>query len=190
MRGASQVAACFFGEGALGQGLLYETMNMASLWKLPVIYVCENNLYTEYTHYRETTAGEVRKRPEAFGLPADTVDGQDVLAVYRGMTRAVNRARAGEGPSFLECRTYRFHGHYVGDIDRAYYRTRQEEQEWISQRDPIPLLAHWLLREKLASSNELDEIRRQVEGEIQGGLAIALQAPLPSGDEVNQHVYC
>ena len=100
-RGTDQVAVCFFGEGALGQGVLYEVMNMASLWKLPVIYVCENNLYNEYTHYSETTAGEVAARPAAFGIPTEEVDGQDARAVYAAATRAVARARAGDGPSFL-----------------------------------------------------------------------------------------
>ena len=117
--GAGQVAVCFFGEGAWGQGLLYEVMNMAQLWKLPVIYVCENNLYNEYTHYRETTAGELMGRAQAFGIDAEEVDGQDVRAVYAAATRLVARARGGEGPAFLLCNTYRYRGHHVGDIDRA-----------------------------------------------------------------------
>src|SRR5467141_3386053 len=116
-----QVAVCFFGDGALGQGLLYEVMNMASLWKLPVIYVCENNLYNEYTHYRETTAGEIKARPEAFGILAEVVDGQNVREVYGTATQLVERARRSGGQAFLQCDTYRYHGHYVGDIDRAYY---------------------------------------------------------------------
>src|SRR5215472_10430839 len=101
MRGTGQVAVCFFGDGALGQGLLYESMNMAALWKLPVIYVCENNLYGEYTSYRETTAGEILARPKALGVHAESVDGQDVQAVNAAMRRLVERARRGEGPAFL-----------------------------------------------------------------------------------------
>src|SRR6202045_940159 len=116
-----QVAVCFFGEGALGQGLLYEVMNLAALWKLPVIYVCENNMYNEYTHYLETTAGEILARPAAFGIPAETVDGQDVRGVYQCAMRLVQRAREGTGPSFLMCNTYRYTGHHVGDISREYY---------------------------------------------------------------------
>src|SRR5205814_1254941 len=116
MRGSGQVAVCFFGDGALGQGLLYEAMNMASLWKLPVIYVCENNRYNEYTSYTETTAGEIRARAQAFGLHSVVVDGQDVRAVYSAASSLVERARNSEGPSFLQCDTYRFHGHHVGDI--------------------------------------------------------------------------
>ena len=126
-RGTDHVAVCFFGEGALGQGVLYEVMNMASLWKLPVVYVCENNLYSEYTHYSENTAGDIAGRPAAFGIPVEEVDGQDVRAVYSAARRAVERTRSGDGPSFLLCNTYRFHGHHVGDVDRAYYRSEDEE---------------------------------------------------------------
>src|SRR5205085_2333304 len=112
--GTGQVTVCFFGEGALGQGVLYEVMNLAALWKLPVIYVCENNLYNEYTHYSETTAGDMLARGAAFGVQAESVDGQDVRAVYAAAQRLVERARKGEGPTFLVCRTYRYHGHHVG----------------------------------------------------------------------------
>src|SRR5262249_28720943 len=107
MRTSDQVAVCFFGDGALGQGLVYEVMNMAALWKLPVIYVCENNLYNEYTHVTETTAGEMSARAAAFGIPTEQVDGQDVRAVYAAARQAVDRARGGAGPSFLLCDTYR-----------------------------------------------------------------------------------
>src|SRR6476646_5277227 len=110
--GTGRVAVCFFGEGALGQGSLYEVMNLAQLWKLPVIYVCENNLYNEYTHYSETTAGTILGRATAFGVPAETVDGQDVRAVYAVASRLVARARGGEGPAFLLANTYRFRGHH------------------------------------------------------------------------------
>src|ERR1700731_3474557 len=112
--GSDRVAVCFFGEGALGQGVLYEVMNVAQLWKLPVIYVCENNLYTEYTHFTETTSGDIPARAAAFGLQAETVDGQDVRAVYAVAESLVERARRGSGPSFLLCNTYRYTGHHVG----------------------------------------------------------------------------
>src|SRR5512132_4406470 len=128
MRGSGQVAVCFFGDGALGQGLVYESMNMASLWKLPVIYVCENNLYGEYTPCGETVAGEILARARAFGIHAETVDGQDVQAVNRTMRKLVERARRGEGPAFIECKTYRYYGHHVGDVNREIYRTKEEEQ--------------------------------------------------------------
>src|SRR5271163_144552 len=123
-----QVAVCFFGEGALGQGVLYECMNLAQLWKLPVIYVCENNMYTEYTHFLQTTAGDIVARATAFGVRAETVDGQDVRAVHAIATELADRARRGEGPAFLLCNTYRYRGHHVGDINREYYRSKKEEQ--------------------------------------------------------------
>src|SRR5919206_3879848 len=168
--GTDRVSVCFFGEGALGQGLLYEVMNMAAIWKLPVIYVCENNLYNEYTNYEEVTAGSIPKRAEAFGIPAEEVDGQDVLAVYAAAARAVERARRGEGPSFLECRTYRYHGHHVGDVDRSYYRTKDEEERWQAERDPIALLAARL-------GDDLQEIRERVEAEVDAAVEYALNAP-------------
>ena len=110
MRGSDEVTVCFFGDGALGQGVLYEVMNMASLWKLPVIYVCENNQYNEYTHNSETTAGEMSARAKAFGIPTEEVDGQDVRAVYTTALRMVEQARQGEGPAFMLCNTYRYMG--------------------------------------------------------------------------------
>jgi pyruvate dehydrogenase E1 component alpha subunit len=189
MRASGQVAACFFGEGALGQGLLYEVMNMASLWKLPVVYVCENNLYSEYTHFSETTAGSLTARAEAFGIPASTVDGQDVRTVLGAASEAVERARRGEGPSFLICETYRTHGHHVGDVDRAYYRSREEETSWREERDPIVRLATWLRERALVSEQELDAIEARIRGEIEAGVAFALDAPYPAAEEVDKHVY-
>src|SRR5580658_2537292 len=151
-----RVAVCFFGEGALGQGVLYEEMNLAQLFKLPVIYVCENNLYTEYTHYSETTAGDILARATAFGLEAVIVDGQDVRAVYNVAQRLVDRARRGDGPAFLLCNTYRYHGHHVGDINREYYRSKQEEHLWKTERDPIINFGKWLVAEKFADMAALD----------------------------------
>src|ERR671914_1770136 len=109
MRRTDQVAVCFFGDGALGQGLLYEAMNMASLWKLPVIYVCENNQYNEYTNHSESTAGSMKARAEAFGIHSKTIDGQNVRVVHETAVNLVEHARRGEGPAFLHCNTYRFH---------------------------------------------------------------------------------
>ena len=189
LRGSDQVAVCFFGEGALGQGLLYECMNMASLWKLPVIYLCENNLYNEYTHYSETTAGEIEARAKAFGIPTASIDGQDVELVHRTALRLVKRARKGEGPSFLLCNTYRFHGHHVGDIDRAYYRAKKEEEEWKSKRDPLKLLTDKLSRLKIADEKRLNAIEREIRREIEEGVEFALNAPYPDPSEVDQHVY-
>jgi len=189
MRGTDQVVVCFFGEGALGQGLLYEVMNMAALWSLPVIYLCENNQYNEYTHFSETTAGEILARPAAFGIPGEEVDGQDVLAVYEVVRRAVVRAREGGGPSFIAANTYRFHGHHVGDVDRGYYRSKAEETEWKTNRDPIERLGSRLVATGLATQDELEQIASDAHDEISLGVEYALAAPFPAEDEVSLHVY-
>jgi pyruvate dehydrogenase E1 component alpha subunit len=189
MRGTDQVALCFFGDGALGQGLLYESMNMASLWKLPVVYVCENNQYNEYTHYSETTAGEVTDRAKAFAMHTDSIDGQDVKTVHATALKLIGLARRGEGPAFLHCQTYRFHGHHVGDIDRAYYRTKNEEEAWKTRRDPLKLLADWLQKNQLADTKLLSRIENEISKEIKNAADFALNAPYPPAEEVNQHVY-
>jgi acetoin:2,6-dichlorophenolindophenol oxidoreductase subunit alpha len=186
---AGRVAVCFFGEGALGQGLLYEVMNLAQLMKLPVIYVCENNLYTEYTHFTETTAGDILSRATAFGLEAERVDGQDVRAVHAVASRLVERARAGNGPAFLLCDTYRYHGHHVGDINREYYRPKQEEQKWKSERDPLKLLSDWMLEQKLTDTAQLDRMQAEIKAEMEKAVAFAVAAPYPNVDEVAQDVY-
>ena len=187
--GSDRIAVCFFGEGALGQGLLYEEMNLAQLWKLPVIYVCENNLYNEYTHYTETTAGDLAARAQAFGILTDTADGQDVRAVNSAMLRLVERARHGGGPAFLLCNTYRYRGHHVGDINRSYYRSKAEEEEWATQRDPIQSLADSLLSQRLTDQAVLDQIRTQVQNEIDAGMQFAINSAYPDVSQVNQHVY-
>jgi pyruvate dehydrogenase E1 component alpha subunit len=188
-KGTGQVTVCFFGEGALGQGLLYEVMNMASLWKLPVIYVCENNLYNEYTHYSETTAGDIAARATAFGIPVEAVDGQDVRAVYATAHHLIEPARRGQGPAFLLCNTYRYHGHHVGDINRAYYRPKAEEQEWMTQRDPLKVLAEWLTGQGLTDQTVLDQIDAEVKSEIENAVQFALDAPYPDVSEVTEDVY-
>jgi len=187
--GKDDVAVCFFGEGALGQGVLYEVMNLAALWKLPVIYVCENNLYTEYTHYLETTAGDILARGTAFGVPAESVDGQDVRAVNAVAKKMIERARRGEGPSFLLCNTYRYTGHHVGDINREYYRSKQEEQQWKTQRDPIQNFGAWLIEQKFADPANLEGIQNEVRMEMKAAVEFAIAAPYPSPEEVDQDVY-
>lgn len=187
--GTNRVAVCFFGEGALGQGVLYEVMNLAQLWKLPVIYACENNLYNEYTHYSETTAGDILTRAIAFGLLAEAVDGQDVRAVHGTAARLIERARKGNGPAFLLCNTYRYHGHHVGDINRDYYRPKQEEQRWMAERDPIKQLSGWLIDQNMADSAALDRIYSEAKSDIEKAVEFALAAPYPKPEEVQQDVY-
>jgi pyruvate dehydrogenase E1 component alpha subunit len=164
-------------------------MNLAELFKLPVIYVCENNLYTEYTHYSETTAGDILTRATAFGLQAVAVDGQNVRAVYDYAQMLVDRARRGGGPAFLLCNTYRYHGHHVGDINREYYRSKSEEQLWKTERDPIANFTKWLVEQKVADKAKLDAIGAELEAEMQKAVDFAVAAPYPSPDEVGEDVY-
>jgi acetoin:2,6-dichlorophenolindophenol oxidoreductase subunit alpha len=184
-----RVVICFFGEGALGQGVLYESMNLAQLWKLPVIYLCENNLYNEYTHFAETTAGDIMARPAGFGLTAVTVDGQDVRAVYDAVAPLVVRARRGDGPAFVLANTYRFRGHHVGDISREYYRAKQEEQRWMTERDPIAILGHHLVEAGVADRAALDRTHDELTQEMDAAMRWAIDAPYPSVDEVTEDVY-
>jgi pyruvate dehydrogenase E1 component alpha subunit len=188
-QGNGRVAVCFFGDGALGQGLLYEVMNMAALWKLPVIYVCENNLYNEYTHNSETIAGDILTRAKGFGVPGVSVDGQDVQAVYDAAKKLIDSARAGGGPQFLLCSTYRFTGHHVGDVNREYYRSKQEEQLWKTERDPITLFSAWLIEQKIADRARLDQIKSEVEVEMKKAVQFAMESPYPAVDKVDQDIY-
>jgi len=188
-QGNGRVAICFFGDGALGQGLLYEVMNMAALWKLPVIYVCENNLYNEYTHNSETIAGDILTRAKGFGVPGISVDGQDVQAVYEAAKKLIDNARAGGGPQFLLCSTYRFTGHHVGDVNREYYRSKAEEQLWKTERDPITLFSSWLIEQKIADRARLDQIKGEVEAEMKKAVQFAMDSPYPAVDKVDQDIY-
>jgi len=189
MRGTDQVVVCFFGDGAFGQGVLYEAMNMASLWKLPVIYVCEHNMYGEYTAAREVVAGEPLARPQALGIPVREVDGQEVRAVHGAAVQFVERARRGGGPGFLLCHTYRFRGHHVGDINRSAYRSPDEEDAWTRERDPIRLLGLFLIQQRMTDAAGLERIEQGVRAEIAAGVQFALEAPYPDPGEVTQNVY-
>jgi len=164
-------------------------MNMASLWKLPVIYACENNGYSEYTPIGEVAAGSITARAEAFGIEAHRVDGQDVRAVNSLASGLVQRCRQGDGPFFVELLTYRFYGHHVGDIDRGYYRTSEEEADWKQNRDPISILGDWLTAEGMASSTELAAMDREIADEADNAVAYALAAPYPEPAEVSRHVF-
>lgn len=187
--GNGRVAVCFFGEGAMGQGVIYEVMNMASMWKLPIVYVCENNLYSEYTYYRETMAGDLKARALAFGLHVDEVDGQDVKPVYLAAQGLIEHARKGEGPGFLVCNTYRYYGHHVGDINRTYYRSKEEEEEWKTNRDPVKMLAALLTKNSRVDVSMLADIENKVKKEVIDGADFAINAPYPDKSEVTTHVY-
>jgi pyruvate dehydrogenase E1 component alpha subunit len=187
--GNGRVAVCFFGDGAMAQGLMFEAMNMAQLWKLPVVYVCENNLYGEYTHKSEALAGDLMDRPAAFGIPAVKVDGQNVVAVHEAAGKLIERARRGEGPGYLQCETYRYLGHHVGDVNREYYRPKEEERLWMTERDPIKIHAAWLMARKYADAATLEGIDAEVKAETEAAVQFALEAPYPDPSEVDEDIY-
>ena len=187
--GQDFVTVCFFGDGATAQGLWYEVMNMAALWKLPVIYACENNGYSEYTPTAEVVAGSLARRAEAFGIEAHRVDGQDVLAVNKLARDLVARARKGGGPFFVELETYRYHGHHVGDINRDYYRSKEEEADWKANRDPITNFGRWLQSEGVVGAEELAAIDEEIREAAEAAVQYALEAPYPDAAEVDRHVF-
>lgn len=189
MRGSDEVTVCFFGDGATAQGLWYEVMNMAALWGLPVIYACENNGYSEYTRTDEIAAGSIMARAEAFGIESFQVDGQDVLAVNKLSQQLVERARKGEGPFFIELMTYRYHGHHVGDINREYYRSKEEERDWKENRDPIIRMRHWLITEGLATEAEIEAMNEEIKADAKAAVDYALEAKYPDPSEVDMHVF-
>jgi len=187
--GTDQVAVSFFGDGASNQGIFHEAANLASVLAAPVIYVCENNMYNEYTHYLETTAGTILGRAAAFGIEGAVADGQDVRAVNEVATRLVNRARSGGGPAFLQCDTYRYSGHHVGDINGEYYRSKQEEQTWRTEREHITVHGKWLVDKGHAGLAELEKIASEARAEMEAAVKFAIESPYPSVDEVDQDVY-
>jgi TPP-dependent pyruvate/acetoin dehydrogenase alpha subunit len=186
--GKGRVSVAFFGDGAINQGIWYETANIAALWKLPLIYVCENNQYTEFTNYKKLQAGEgLTARSEAMGMKALEVDGNDVLAVYEAASQLVERARRGEGPSTLVCHTFRYGGHHVGDPGTRY-RSKEELQEW-QRRDPIPRFERVLLDNGVISPDQIEELRAEVDQRLEAAVEEARQAPFPEISEVSEHVY-
>jgi len=185
--GSERVVLCFFGDGASNTGNFHESLNLATLWKLPVVYVVENNLYGMSVPIQKAAARlDIAGRACAYGIPGEVVDGMDVLAVREAVGRAVARARRGEGPSLVECKTYRWYGHSRSDPRR--YRTKEEEASWRA-RDPIPNLAAHLVEAGIATEAEVDAIEAQVEGEIEDATAFALNSPTPPVEELELYVY-
>ncbi|MCY3778201.1 MAG: thiamine pyrophosphate-dependent dehydrogenase E1 component subunit alpha [Candidatus Aminicenantes bacterium] len=182
------VGVSFFGDGALNEGILLESMNLAAIWNLPAIFACENNHYGEYTPTEQVTAGRLTLRGEAFGIPSAEVDGMDVLAVYDATHAAVQRARNGEGPSFFVFDTYRYLGHGMSDRTRPY-RSREEEDLWRTRRDPIERLRKQLLEAGHTSESELDAMAEAVNAEVEEAARSAQEAPFPDPEEVDRHVF-
>jgi TPP-dependent pyruvate/acetoin dehydrogenase alpha subunit len=188
MRRTDQVAVSFFGEGGANEGVMHEAMNMAAIWKLPVVYVCENNLYAASTPVSTAFAIEnVADRAAAYGMPGKIVDGNDVLAVREAAAEAVERARRGGGPTLVECKTYRQVGH--SRSDPRTYRTREEEAEW-QTKDPILKMQRLLIEEEhLASQGELDKIGTEVIQVVDEAVAFAESSPYPQPEETLENVF-
>lgn len=182
-----EVVCCFFGDGALPQGAFHESLNMASLWKLPVIFICENNFYGMGTMVQNAICQEELYRfAEPYKMPGVRVDGMDVLEVYRATTEAAAHAREGEGPSLIEAVTYRFRGHSMSDP--AEYRSRREERIW-QERDPIKNLRRKMLHDGRASDARLGEIDNEVTAVIDDAVKFAEESPEPALEELGKHVY-
>jgi pyruvate dehydrogenase E1 component alpha subunit len=187
LRETDQVVACFFGDGASNQGTFHEGINMAAIWKLPVLYVCENNLYAMGTRQTQIMAiRDVAKRAEAYGIPGITVDGNDALAVYKAAQEAVDRARGGEGSTLIECKTYRQKGH--SRWDPAAYRPREEVEDWL-RRDPIRRMRKHLLDAKCLSETEAAKIEKETEAAVEGAVEFAVASPYPKPEEALEDVY-
>ncbi len=187
MRDEPRVALAFFGDGAVNEGAFHEAANLAGLWKLPVIFLCENNLYGEGTpQNKQAPVADLAIRAEGYAFPGVIVDGNDVLAVYEATQAAVERARAGQGPTFIEGKTYRYRGHYEGDP--MIYRAKAESEAW-QQRDPISTFAARLVAAKLVSAGDLEGIKGEVLAELDEAVQFAVDSPPPAVETALDGVY-
>jgi pyruvate dehydrogenase E1 component alpha subunit len=188
MQRNGKVVICFFGDGANNEGAFHESLNMASIWKLPVVFVCENNGYGMSTSTaRSTAVANIADRAVAYSMPGVTVFGNDFSAVAEASTEAVDRARRGDGPSLIETKTYRHRGHSKSDRNR--YRTKEEIEEWKALRDPISLFETELKQFGIMDDAGIAQVREAVEAEIAAGIAFAKDSPLPSTADVLNFVY-
>jgi pyruvate dehydrogenase E1 component alpha subunit len=187
MMKTDRVSVCFFGDGATNEGAWHEGVNAAAIWDLPVVFVCENNLYAASTPFDLAfNIDDVAQRACAYGIPATVVDGNDVLEVFRATGEAVERARSGNGPTLIECKTYRLCGH--SRSDPRTYRTREEEAEW-EKRDPIPSFREWLLEHDEADEEEINQIERDVAHIIQDAVDYAEASPRPKPEDTYTDVF-
>jgi pyruvate dehydrogenase E1 component alpha subunit len=187
IRKRDDVAVCFFGDGASNQGTTSEAMNLAACWKLPVVFVNENNLYgISCCVSKATRVVDISAKASAFDMPGLTVDGNDVVAVYEAAAEAVQRARAGKGPTLIECKTYRHRGHFEGDP--ATYRSQDEVDEW-KKRDPIPGLERQFLERDILTRSQIEDIKRAAGKALDEAVAFADASPLPDPSELTEDVY-
>jgi len=186
-KGTDNVCLTFFGDGAARQGILHETFNMAMTWKLPVIFICENNHYAMGTSVQRTSnITDIYKLADAYEMPADTIDGMSAEAVHEGVSRAVKRAREGDGPTLLEIKTYRYKGHSISDPQK--YRTKEEVEEY-KAKDPIQALLHTIYANKFATEDEIRTINERVDAAVAESVKFAEESPWPDNNEVLKDVY-
>ena len=185
--GSKQVTIAYFGDGASNIGAFHESLNLASLWKLPVLFVCQNNGFAEHTRYENCTSVDfISKRAIGYGMPGYTVDGNDPWAMFAAASAAIDRARAGEGPTLLECKTFRFLGHVLGDDDK--YMTKEEKAAAIA-KDPLPAFRARLIAEGHATEEQLAGMQAAIEAEVADALEFGLASPFPSTDELRRDVF-
>lgn len=190
LKRTGHVAVAFFGDGAVNHGAFHESMNIAAAWNLPVLFVCENNLYATATPLSLATKNpDVASRAAAYAMPGEAVDGQDVWAVRDAAERAIRRAKAGEGPTLIECKTYRYVGHHEGDPIIGTYRSQEELDAW-KERDPIPLLERWLADRAGCAPQDFDAVRREIEALVEEAVDFARNSPWPEGATVEDHLFC
>jgi TPP-dependent pyruvate/acetoin dehydrogenase alpha subunit len=187
MRGTDQVVLCFLGDGASNRGTFHEGVNLAACWSLPVVYVIENNMYAEKTRISDTSrVPNLADRASSYGIPDVTIDGNDVIAVYEAVSEAVARARRGEGPTVVECKTYRWHGHYEGDLQT--YKPKEEAEEW-QKKDPIPDFRKRLIEMEVLTQQDAEKIGRDVNEEIESAVKYARESPFPAPEETLEDVF-
>ena len=190
-RGRGQVVVCFFGDGSSNRGTFHEAMNLAALWKLPIVWVCVNNLYAEFMPVRDAYPKEnIADLAAGYSVPGLVVDGQDVVAVHEAVQAAVERARAGEGPSLLECKTYRYRSHSEGIFDfcHADPRPAEEIEAW-KKRDPIKLFAERLLKHRTLTQADIERIDEEVTAEVEEAELFAMQSPVPDPAILEKALY-
>lgn len=190
VRGTDQVCLCFFGDGAVNQGTFHESLNMASLWKLPVVYLCENNGYAITTSIaRSHSQPDIAKRADAYGIPGVAVDGQDISAVYEAAQNAVARARRGDGPTLIEARTYRFDEHNVGlFVPGKGYRSKEEVAHHKQKRDPVVMFRQALLNDRFTEA-ELEDVEGEVQAEVADAIQYGEDGPLPDPMTLYDNLY-
>lgn len=186
-RGTDQVTACFFGDGATNQGTFNEALNLASVWKLPIVFVCENNQFgISMSQSRHQAIKDIADRAVSYGFPGLAVDGNDVMAVYEVAKEAVARARKGQGPTLIECKTWRWRGHFEGDP--GIYKDAAEQEAWM-EKEPVKRYRTFLEENTIMTADEMDTVDKQIDDEIEAAIKYAEESPLPQPEDVAKDVY-